>query len=104
MKATMKSQTAKESPDADPQPRASSGGLKRSKPGVNENGGNYREVLDGVLYVDKRQFAFFKRELKKLCAQFDYRFVPLDQLYEVDAGQMQLRRNVLQGSKGAKTA
>jgi len=79
--------------------RASSGGLKRSKPGVNENGGRYREVLDGVLYVDRRQFADFKRRLKALCKEFDYRFVPFDLLYEVEEGQMKHRESVLRGKK-----
>lgn len=64
--------------------RASSGGLKRSAAGVNgeeskKAGTTYVEVLDGVLYVERRGVAEFKRRLKELCSQFDYRFVPADE-------------------------
>lgn len=63
--------------------RASSGGLKRSRQGVNANsqktGLSYVEILDGILYVEAKQVPKFKAGLKALCKKFDYKFVPIDE-------------------------
>lgn len=83
-------------------PRASSAGLKRSGLGVNANGGHFREVLDGILYVDADSYQQFKAELKELCNRFDYRFVPFDRIYEVDSGQMDHRLNRIRTGSTAR--
>ncbi len=63
--------------------RAASAGLKRSKCGVNKNsektGLTYVTMLDGILYIERRQTQRFRNELKSLCDRFDYKFVPADQ-------------------------
>jgi hypothetical protein len=53
---------------------------KASSGGLNANGGHYREILDGILYVERAQAREFKAALKELCKQFDYKFVPTDEL------------------------
>jgi hypothetical protein len=64
------------------QSRVATGGLKSTRypnaKGANPPGVRYREVLDGILYVEHRQYQQFKAELQLLCAQFDYKFSPAE--------------------------
>ncbi len=59
--------------------KTASGGLKRSRQGVNANGAHYVEILDGILYAERKQVKEFKAALKELCERFDYKFVPTDE-------------------------